>query len=77
MNVGVGEDITIRELADVISEVVGFQGNLVFDTGKPDGTPRKLMDITLLNSMGWRARTPLADGLAIAYAEFVSKLELS
>jgi GDP-L-fucose synthase len=77
VNVGVGEDITIRELAVLISEVVAFRGDLVFDTSKPDGTPRKLMDTTLLNSMGWRARTPLAAGLAIAYAEFVSKVELS
>jgi GDP-L-fucose synthase len=77
VNVGVGEDITIRELAVLISEVVAFRGDLVFDTSKPDGTPRKLMDTTLLNSMGWRARTPLAAGLAIAYAEFASKVELS
>jgi GDP-L-fucose synthase len=77
VNVGVGEDITIRELAVLISEVVAFRGDLVFDTSKPDGTPRKLMDTALLNSMGWRARTPLAAGLAIAYAEFVSKVELS
>lgn len=77
VNVGVGEDITIRELAVLISEVVAFRGDLVFDTSKPDGTPRKLMDTTLLNSMGWRARTPLAAGLATAYAEFVSKVELS
>jgi GDP-L-fucose synthase len=77
VNVGVGEDITIRELAVLISEVVAFRGDLVFDTTKPDGTPRKLMDTTLLNSMGWRARTPLAAGLAIAYAEFANKVELS
>jgi GDP-L-fucose synthase len=77
VNVGVGEDITIRELAVLISEVVAFRGDLVFDTSKPDGTPRKLMDTTLLNSMGWRARTPLAAGLAIAYAEFASKVEPS
>ena len=53
------------------SQIIGFKGELVFDTSKPDGTPRKLMDTTRLNSMGWRARTPLAEGLAIAYREFV------
>lgn len=74
VNVGVGEDITIRDLAVIISEIVGFKGELVFDTSKPDGTPRKLMDTTRLNNMGWRALTPLAEGLAIAYAEFVNTL---
>jgi GDP-L-fucose synthase len=77
VNVGVGEDITIRDLAILISQVVGFKGDLVFDNSKPDGTPRKLMDATRLNSMGWRPRTPLLEGLAIAYDEFVSKFELS
>ncbi len=74
VNIGVGEDITIRDLAVMISEVVGFKGDLVFDTSKPDGTPRKLMDTTRLNSIGWRARTPLAKGLAIAYAGFTDTL---
>jgi GDP-L-fucose synthase len=71
VNVGVGEDITIHDLASMISKVVGFQGNLIFDTSKPDGTPRKLMDTTRLRSMGWCARTPFIEGLANAYAEFV------
>lgn len=74
VNVGVGEDITIRDLAIMIRKVIGFKGELVFDTSKPDGTPRKLMDTTRLNSMGWRARTPLAEGLAVAYREFVDTL---
>ena len=76
VNVGVGDDITIRDLAALVGKVVGFSGDLVFDTAKPDGTPRKLMDTTRLNSMGWSARTPLAQGLAVAYAEFVGTLEL-
>ena len=71
VNVGVGEDVTIRDLATTISKVVGFSGDIVFDTSKPDGTPRKLMDTTRLNSLGWRAHTSLADGLVNAYAEFV------
>ena len=71
VNVGVGQDLTIRELADLIRAIVGFAGELVFDTSKPDGTPRKLVDTTLINSLGWRARTPLDEGLAAAYAWFV------
>ena len=71
VNVGVGEDVTIRDLASTISKVVGFSGDIIFDTSKPDGTPRKLMDTTRLNSLGWRAHTSLADGLVNAYAEFV------
>ncbi|MEO6824266.1 MAG: GDP-L-fucose synthase [Nitrosospira sp.] len=74
VNVGVGEDITIRQLAEVVGKIVGFEGNLFFDASKPDGTPRKLMDTSRLNHMGWRARTPLAEGLAIAYAEFADTL---
>lgn len=70
VNVGVGEDVTIRELAGLVGEVVGFQGELVFDTTKPDGTPRKLMDVARLNGIGWRARTALKDGLASAYGDF-------
>lgn len=74
VNVGVGEDITIRDLAALVSKVVGFGGDIVFDTSKPDGTPRKLMDTTRLNSLGWHARTPLAEGLAYAHAEFSRSL---
>ncbi len=74
VNIGVGEDISIRDLSLTIGEVVGFRGDLIFDISKPDGTPRKLMDTTLLHSMGWRARTPLVKGLASVYAEFASTL---
>jgi GDP-L-fucose synthase len=74
VNVGVGEDITILDLAIMIRRVTDFKGELVFDTSKPDGTPRKLMDTTRLNRMGWCARTPLAEGLAVAYGEFVDTL---
>lgn len=70
VNVGVGEDVTIRELAGLVSKVVGFDGDLVFDTTKPDGTPRKLMDVSRLNGMGWRATTTLLSGLADAYRDF-------
>ncbi len=70
VNVGSGQEVTIRELAEHIQKVVGFTGRLNFDTSKPDGTPRKLLDVHLLNSMGWQAATPLREGLAAAYADF-------
>ncbi len=65
VNVGTGEDITIRDLAALIAEVVGFEGEFVFDTGKPDGTPRKLLDVGLMNGLGWQAKTRLRDGLRL------------
>ena len=71
INVGSGEDLSIRELAQVIARVVGFEGRLVFDTSKPDGTPRKLMDVSLLAGLGWRYKTGLEDGLKLAYADFL------
>ncbi len=72
VNIGVGHDLTIRELAEAVKAVVGYQGNIEFDTSKPDGTPRKLMDVGRLNAMGWRASTSMQDGLAIAYADFIA-----
>ena len=72
VNVGVGDDLTIKELALLVKQVTRFEGELVFDTTKPDGTPRKLMDVGLLNRAGWKARTALPDGLRIAYEEFVA-----
>ncbi|MGN8060930.1 GDP-L-fucose synthase [Ralstonia sp. 22111] len=71
LNVGYGEDLTIAALAELIRRVVGYQGDIVFDTSKPDGTPRKLLDSTRLASLGWRAQVPLEDGLRHAYADFV------
>lgn len=69
VNIGVGTDISIRELAETIKEVVEYQGEIGFDDSKPDGTPRKLMDITKLNDLGWRASKSLEDGLKQAYAD--------
>jgi GDP-L-fucose synthase len=71
INVGVGEDVTIRELAELVGRIVGFDGELVFDTTKPDGTPRKLMDVGRLESIGWNASTTLQLGLESAYRDFV------
>lgn len=71
VNIGVGEDLTIRELAETVKDIVGYQGSIEFDTTKPDGTPRKLMDVSRLQSLGWKAKTGLRDGLAMAYRDFV------
>lgn len=70
VNIGVGEDVTIRELAQTIVSVVGFEGALEFDPSKPDGTPRKLLDVSRLHSLGWRAGMRMGDGLKQAYRDF-------
>ncbi|MCZ8259432.1 MAG: GDP-L-fucose synthase [Beijerinckiaceae bacterium] len=72
MNVGTGEDLTIADLAREIADVVGFTGELVFDTSRPDGTPRKLLDVSRIRALGWQARTPLREGLRMAYADFLA-----
>jgi GDP-L-fucose synthase len=72
LNVGCGEDVTIRELAELIARVVGFEGRLRFDTSKPDGAPRKLLDVGRLASLGWRPRTSLTDGVRSTYDWFVA-----
>jgi GDP-L-fucose synthase len=71
VNIGVGEDVSIRDLAQLIKEVVGFEGQLEFDSSKPDGTPRKLMDVSKLNRLGWKAKTDLKDGIRLAYQDFL------
>ena len=71
INVGTGQDCTIRELAETIARVTGFTGKLSFDASKPDGTPRKLMDVSRLRSLGWSAGIGLEDGLRDAYQWFV------
>ena len=73
INVGVGSDLSIRELAQLICRVVGYEGRLVFDTSKPDGTPRKLLDVSRLHALGWRARIGLEEGIRQAYQWFVSR----
>ncbi len=69
LNIGTGEDVTIRELAETVMQVVGFEGRIVFDASKPDGTPRKLLDVGRLATLGWQARTPLREGIARAYRQ--------
>ncbi|MEC0304932.1 GDP-L-fucose synthase, partial [Terribacillus saccharophilus] len=70
VNIGVGKDITIKELALKIKNLVGYQGELTFDSSKPDGTPRKLVDVTKLNGIGWSAKTSLDEGLSKTYKWF-------
>ena len=73
VNIGVGADVTIAELAALVARVVGYAGRIEYDRSKPDGTPRKLMDVGLINAAGWKASTALEDGLRVAYAEFVQQ----
>jgi GDP-L-fucose synthase len=70
INIGTGEDVTIRELAQLICDVLEYRGRLTFDTTKPDGTPRKVMDVSRMHALGWRAKTDLTAGLRRAYADF-------
>jgi GDP-L-fucose synthase len=72
LNAGTGEDITIADFARVVADVVGYKGELKFNTQRPDGTPRKLLDVSRLTALGWKAQTPLREGLADAYADFLS-----
>jgi GDP-L-fucose synthase len=72
-NFGTGQDETIRELAESVMDVVGFKGSIVFDSSKPDGTPRKLMDVTKMRELGWKAKTSLHDGIQKAYADFLAR----
>jgi GDP-L-fucose synthase len=71
VNIGVGEDLSISELAELVKDVVGFEGKIMFDTDKPDGTPRKLVDVSRINALGWRAAIPLEAGIRSTYAWFL------
>jgi GDP-L-fucose synthase len=75
INAGTGEDITIRSFAEIVRSVVGYEGELIFDPSYPDGTPRKMLDVSRLTAMGWRARTPLAEGLAQTYRWYLDHME--
>ncbi len=77
LNVGTGEDLTIRELAELICKVVGFEGALEFDRSKPDGTPRKLLDVSRIHALGWKAQTSLEDGLRELMKDFEARLGLA
>ncbi|GAB1462297.1 GDP-L-fucose synthase [Pedobacter sp.] len=73
INIGTGEDLTIKDLALAVKKTIGFEGNLVFDTSKPDGTPRKLMDVSKLHNLGWKHQVELEEGLKLAYQDYLSK----
>lgn len=75
INIGAGQGITVRELAGLVAEVVGFEGRLEFDRSKPDGTPQKLLDISRLERLGWRARTGLREGIGLTYRDFLARAE--
>lgn len=70
VNIGVGQDVTIRDLAEITQQTVGYDGDIVFDPTKPDGTPRKLLDVGRLHGLGWKANISLREGLAATYKEF-------
>jgi GDP-L-fucose synthase len=74
-NIGCGEDMTIRALAETVMDVVSFKGKIVFDSSKPDGTPRKLLDISRISQLGWRAKTSLRDGIAQSYTDYLGSLK--
>ncbi len=73
VNVGVGEDLTIRELAEIVAEEVGYKGITKWDKSKPDGTPRKLLDVSMINDLGWKAKTSLREGIRLAIADYRSR----
>ena len=73
VNIGTGEDITIAEFARVVAATVGYAGEISFDASRPDGTPRKLLDVSRLAKLGWRASTPLEKGIGLAYQAFLGE----
>ena len=75
INVGFGSDVSIAKLARSVAQTIGYQGNIIFDTSKPDGSPQKLMNSNRLSNLGWDAKVPLEEGLIIAYADFVSRID--
>ena len=75
LNVGTGQDMTIAEFARLIAEVVGYRGEILFDTARPDGTPQKLLDVSRINALGWCAKTPLRQGLQQMYADFLGRYD--
>lgn len=72
VNLGTGKELSIKELAELVKKVVGFKGNIAFDTTKPDGTPRKLLDVSKLEKLGWKYKTELEDGIKLAYEDFLN-----
>ncbi len=75
VNIGIGEDLSIKDLAELIKDVIGYTGKISFDTSKPDGTPRKLMDVSKLHALGWKHKINLREGIKLAYADFLKREE--
>lgn len=75
INIGTGEDLTIKDLALMIKKIIGFKGELTFDSSKPDGTPRKLMDVSKLHNLGWKHKVELEEGISLAYQDFLNKIK--
>jgi len=75
VNIGCGEDLSIRELAEIVAEIVGFRGSLTFDTTKPDGTMRKVMDVSRMKALGWQRKMQLKDGIALSYQDMLSRIQ--
>jgi len=75
VNIGTGEDVTIKNLAALVKQIIGFQGEIIWDTSKPDGTPRKLMDVSKLHGLGWHHKIALEDGIKLAYQDFLKLTE--
>lgn len=73
-NIDSGVDVTIRELADTVMQMIGFKSQIVFDASKPDGTPRKLLDVSRLSNLGWQAKTSLREGISLAYQDFKNQI---
>lgn len=76
INVGVGEDISIKELAELIKEIVGFEGHIEWDASKPDGTPRKLLDVSRINSLGWKPEISLLEGIRATYSWYQQQAKI-
>jgi GDP-L-fucose synthase len=76
VNIGTGIDVTIKELAETVKEIVGFKGSIQWDTSRPDGTPRKLMDVSKLHSLGWKHKIELKEGIALAYQDFLTNVSI-
>jgi GDP-L-fucose synthase len=76
VNIGTGIDVTIKELAETVKQIVGFEGEIKWDTNRPDGTPRKLMDVSKLHSLGWKHKIELKDGIALAYQDFLTNVSI-
>jgi GDP-L-fucose synthase len=76
VNIGTGIDVTIKVLADTVKQIVGFEGSIQWDATRPDGTPRKLMDVSKLHSLGWKHKIELKDGIALAYQDFLTNVNI-